>query len=109
MSSSAIIYIVDDDVSVCRALALLLRSHGFKVETFTRAAGFLAFKHPKVPSCLLLDIRLPDINGLVLQERIKNAYSMWIYLITIIKCYPLDLKCTTLSIMTRLVNQAPAR
>ena len=41
-----IIYIVDDDVSVCRALTLLLKSHGFKVQTFTRAADFLAFKHP---------------------------------------------------------------
>jgi FixJ family two-component response regulator len=63
-----IVYIVDDDVSVCRALSLLLKSHGFKVETFTRAAGFLAFKHPKLPSCLVLDIQLPDINGLALQE-----------------------------------------
>ena len=68
-SNSAIIYVVDDDVSVCRALSLLLKSHGFRVETFTQAAGFLAFKHPQVPSCLLLDIRLPDINGLALQEK----------------------------------------
>ena len=42
-----IIYVVDDDVSVCRALCLLLEPHGFKVETFTRAAEFLAFKHLK--------------------------------------------------------------
>ncbi len=63
------IYVVDDDVSVCRALSLLLKSHGFNVETFTRATDFLKFKHPKVPSCLLLDISLPDINGLVLQEK----------------------------------------
>ncbi len=62
------IYIVDDDVSVCRALSLLLKSHGFKVQTFTRSADFLACKHLKVPSCLVLDIRLPDINGLVLQD-----------------------------------------
>jgi len=67
-----IIYIVDDDVSVCRALSLLLKSHGFKVETFTRAAGFLAFKHPKLPSCLILDIQLPDINGLDLQEVMRQ-------------------------------------
>lgn len=67
-SNSAIIYVVDDDVSVCRATSLLLKSHGFKVETFTHAAGFLAFKHPKVPSCLVLDIRLPNINGFALQE-----------------------------------------
>ena len=65
------IYIVDDDVSVCRALALLLESHGFKVETFIRAADFLAFKRLKLPSCLILDIRLPGINGLVLQEVMK--------------------------------------
>ncbi|MFH1189243.1 MAG: response regulator [Candidatus Omnitrophota bacterium] len=61
------VYIVDDDLSVCRALSLLLRSHGFKVQTFTRAADFLACKHPKIPSCLVLDIRLPDIDGLALQ------------------------------------------
>ena len=65
---SAIVYVVDDDVSVCRALGLLLRSHGFRVETFTDAAGFLAFKHPKASSCLVLDIRLPNINGFALQE-----------------------------------------
>jgi len=62
------VYLVDDDVSVCRALSLLLKSHGFKVETFMRAADFLAFKHFKLPSCLVLDIQLPDINGLELQE-----------------------------------------
>ena len=62
------IYVVDDDVSVCRALSLLLKAHGFKTETFISAAEFLAFKHPKVPSCLVLDIRLPNINGFALQE-----------------------------------------
>ncbi len=70
--NGALIYVIDDDASVCRALSLLLRSHGFKVETFQRAAGFLAFKHPKAPSCLLLDIRLPDINGLALQEKMAQ-------------------------------------
>ena len=67
-SNSSIIYVVDDDASVCRATALLLKSHGFRVETFTCAAEFLAFKHPKAPSCLVLDIRLPNINGFALQE-----------------------------------------
>lgn len=67
-NNSTIIYVVDDDVSVCRALSLLLKSHGFNVETFTDAAGFLDFKHPKVPSCLILDIRLPNVNGFALQE-----------------------------------------
>ena len=63
-----IIYVVDDDVSVCRSLALLLRSHGFSVETFTNARSFLIYKYPRLPSCLVLDIRLPDINGLTLQQ-----------------------------------------
>jgi len=62
------IYIVDDDVSVCRALSLLLKAHGFKVRAFTRSADFLACSHPQVPSCLVLDIRLPDISGLALQD-----------------------------------------
>jgi FixJ family two-component response regulator len=65
---AAVIYVVDDDASVCRALALLLKSHGFRAEVFTKAADFLAFKHPKLPSCLVLDVRLPDVNGFALQE-----------------------------------------
>ncbi len=64
----SLIYVVEDNVSICRALTLLLKSHGFKVETFTRANSFLAYKHPKLPSCLVLDIRLPDMNGLTLQK-----------------------------------------
>ena len=62
------IYIVDDDVSVCKSLSLLLESHGFTVETFTRPEDFLAYKQPKVPSCLVLDIRLPGTNGLAFQD-----------------------------------------
>lgn len=68
-----IVYIIDDDISVCRALSLLLKSHGFKVQAFTRAADFLAFKRPKLPSCLVLDIQLPDINGLALQELMEKG------------------------------------
>jgi len=67
-----VIYIVDDDLSVRDALSLLLESYGFQVETFMRAADFLAFKHLKLPSCLVLDVQLPDINGLDLQEVMKR-------------------------------------
>ena len=63
-----IVFVVDDDLSVCMALSLLLKSHGFNVQTFTRSADFLACKHPKVPSCLVLDVQLPNINGFALQE-----------------------------------------
>ena len=67
-SRKPIIYVVDDDVSVCRALSLLLKSHGFDVKTFTCAADFLAFKHSKLSSCLVLDLRLPHMDGLLMQE-----------------------------------------
>ncbi len=78
-----IVYVVDDDVSICRALSLLLRSHGFKVQTFTRSADFLGCKRPKVPACLVLDIRLPDINGLALQEKMAaGKFSIPIIFIT---------------------------
>lgn len=66
--TGSIVYVVDDDVSMCKALSVLLKSQEFKVETFTSAEGFLAFKHPKIPSCLVLDYILPNINGLALQE-----------------------------------------
>lgn len=62
------IYVVDDDVSMGRALSLLLEAHGFKVAAFTRAKDFLDFHHPRISSCLVLDVQLPDINGLALQE-----------------------------------------
>lgn len=79
----SIIYVVDDDESVCRALSLLLKSHGYRVETFTHAVSFLEYNHPKLPSCLVLDIRLPDINGLELQEKmIKQGINIPIIFIT---------------------------
>ena len=49
-----------------------LEQHGFRVEAFPCASEFLAFKHPKVASCLILDIQLPDINGLALQEAMRD-------------------------------------
>jgi FixJ family two-component response regulator len=68
MKNNSIIYVVDDDISICRALGVLLKSHGYKAETFVSADSFLAYKHPKIASCLILDIRLPNINGFALQE-----------------------------------------
>ena len=68
MKTKSIIYVVDDNPSVCRSLSLLLKSHGFRSESFNSAADFLAFKHPKLPSCLVSDIQMPDMGGLELQE-----------------------------------------
>jgi FixJ family two-component response regulator len=68
-TSGKIIYVVDDNVSVGKAVKLLLEQSGFRVETFTSAEEFLAFKYLKKPSCLVLDVRMPGgISGLALQE-----------------------------------------
>lgn len=67
-----IIYVVDDDASVRRALALLLRSHHFDVTTFPCAADFLSIKHLKAPSCLVLDLSLPRMDGLDLQKAMAS-------------------------------------
>lgn len=71
-SHQQIVYIVDDDESVCRALSLLLKSHEFRVETFRQAEDFLAFKHLKTVSCLILDVHLPGFNGLTLQKKMTE-------------------------------------
>ena len=65
-----IVYIVDDDVSVRESLELLVRSVGWDVETFATAGAFLARPRVLAPSCLVLDVRLPDMNGLELQKRL---------------------------------------
>ena len=72
-NTQGIVFIVDDDRSVREALDSLVRSAGFKVETFASARGFLARAQPEEPSCLVLDVRLPDLNGLDLQQRMTKA------------------------------------
>jgi len=68
-----VVFVVDDDVSVREALKNLLRSVGFKVETFASAQEFLSSKRPDAPGCLVLDIRLPGGSGLDLQRRLIGA------------------------------------
>src|SRR5207302_10417205 len=71
--SKAIVFVVDDDVSVREALESLVRSAGFKVETFASAQDFLDHRKADGPSCLVLDVRLPGLSGLDLQKRIVEA------------------------------------
>jgi FixJ family two-component response regulator len=63
------VFIVDDDISVRESLELLIRSAGWEAETYTCAEEFLARPEVSVPSCLVLDIQLPGVNGLDLQDR----------------------------------------
>ena len=65
-----IVFVVDDDISVRESLELLIRQEGWRPETFASAEAFLARPQVPVPSCLVLDVTLPDLNGLDLQKRI---------------------------------------
>lgn len=69
---SEVIAIVDDDPSVREGLQSLIRSAGWRVETFASAQEFLAHTHASVPSCLILDLQLPGLSGLDLQKRMAE-------------------------------------
>jgi len=68
--ATPIVFVVDDDVSVRESLELLIRFEGWLPETFASAEEFLSRPRVQAPSCLILDVGLPDLNGLDLQKRI---------------------------------------
>jgi RNA polymerase sigma factor (sigma-70 family) len=71
MKSDPIVYVVDDDISVSKALGRLFRVAGLRLEAFATAQDFLDFEGFESPSCLVLDVQLPDRNGLDLQQELK--------------------------------------
>jgi FixJ family two-component response regulator len=73
--ATAVVFVVDDDVSVRESLELLILSAGWQPETFVSAQEFLRRPRAVVPSCLVLDVSLPGLNGLELQERIAGERS----------------------------------
>ena len=68
-----IVFVVDDDESVRKALARLIGSVGLEVQTFASPAAFLAHARPDRPACLILDMRMPDTSGLTFQEELARA------------------------------------
>ena len=72
LEPGATVFVVDDDASVREAVAGLIRSAGFEVQAFASAQDFLARPPPNVPSCLVLDVRLPGLTGLDLQSRMAE-------------------------------------
>jgi FixJ family two-component response regulator len=70
LHATPIVFVVDDDVSVRTSLELLIDSAGWLSETFASAQEFLRRPRVVAPSCLVLDVSLPDINGLELQRRV---------------------------------------
>ncbi|MGZ3437444.1 MAG: response regulator transcription factor [Gemmatimonadaceae bacterium] len=77
-----VVFVVDDDVSVRESLELLILSAGWQPETFASAEDFLARSRIEGPSCVVLDVTLPDISGLDLQKRIVDRADMPIIFIT---------------------------
>jgi FixJ family two-component response regulator len=77
-----IVFVVDDDISMRESLEELVRSAGWRAETFASAQEFLARPRVLAPSCLVLDISLPDLNGLEVQERLVDRMDMPIIFIT---------------------------
>ena len=69
-ATTPIVFVVDDDISVRESLELLIESAGWQPKTFASAQEFLSRPRATVPSCLVLDVALPDLNGLDLQKRI---------------------------------------
>jgi FixJ family two-component response regulator len=71
--ADSIVFIVDDDPSMCEALTRLLGTVGLKTQAFETAQELLRTKRPDTPSCLVLDVRLPGLSGLDLQRELANA------------------------------------
>jgi len=77
-----IVFIVDDDRRICEALSELLASFDMHAVTFGSAAQYIAYPKPDVPACLILDVELPDINGLDLQSQTEQGNHLPIVFVT---------------------------
>ena len=72
-TSEQIVFVVDDDERIREALGELLESHGMRTMAFGSAGDYVGADKPDIPACLLLDVELPDINGLELQTQIAEG------------------------------------
>ena len=79
---TSIVFVVDDDVSVRESLELLIKNAGWQPRTFASGQDFLSYPRAAVPSCLVLDVTLPGLNGLELQQQIADRTEMPIIFIT---------------------------
>jgi FixJ family two-component response regulator len=76
------VFVVDDDLSVRESLELLVQAEGWQVETFASAREFLSRPRSLVPCCLVLDVELPELDGLELQKQVADWVHMPIIFIT---------------------------
>jgi len=76
------VYIVDDDLTVCDALSSLLRANGKNVRALSSGAEFLSFERRDAGACLILDLRMPGMDGLEVQKLISNQASIQVIFVT---------------------------
>ena len=105
---NALVFVVDDDTSVRESLRNLIRSAGLSAQTFSSAQEFLASPRPKAPSCLVLDVQLPGLSGLDLQQELaKGGIQIPIIFITGHGDIPMSvraMKAGALEFLTKPVN-----
>jgi FixJ family two-component response regulator len=75
MTTAVTVFLVDDDAGVLGALSRLLRAHGYQTQAFASAKAFLASHDGSIPGCALLDVSMPDLDGLELQEALTAEGS----------------------------------
>lgn len=80
MIDQPLVYVLDDDPSIVEALAILLRSDGYAVQAFCTVDRFLSFPKPRVPSCLILDLKLGEVTGLEVLESLGDKHFPVIFL-----------------------------
>jgi len=73
-TKNPLVSIVDDDASVRTSTGRLVRSFGFRAEAFSSAREFLTHGHPATTACLLLDLRMPEVDGLQLQRHLSDNH-----------------------------------
>lgn len=77
MASESVVYVVDDDEAICDSLLAVLESAGYEARAFQSAAEFLKNCDPARPACLLVDVRMPDMDGLELQRRVAAQHPQF--------------------------------
>ena len=77
-----LVFIVDDDDAVGTAMARVLRASGFDAQHFNSAPAFLHHRTDDRPACVLLDLRMPDVNGLELQKTLTDAQALTVVFLT---------------------------
>ena len=109
MLSNEMVYIVDDDGSVREALSSLLRANGKLVQMFTSGQEFLNFQRHDSSACLILDLRMPGLNGLQVQELIAARTTIPVIFITgrgDIPSTVMAMKCGAVDFLTKPIDES---